>query len=158
MVWDSCTLIQHLMESSLKGALRQLTPYPTEVCLMEYPFIAALTLRTSRISVGYQTSLCLLFISKTPYCIYRLTKQAQSKGPFYMAKSPLSLSASRRLTYLPSITVERGLSIFILGLVCHLLFFLSIIVVICWAASLTLWPPNQKYNSLGAPSIPLRSL
>ena len=60
----------------LGGSLTATSPYPTEVCLMEYPFIAALTLRTSRISVGYQTSL-YLFISKTPYCIYRLTKVPQ---------------------------------------------------------------------------------
>jgi len=108
MVWDSCTLIQHLMESSLEGV----TPYPTEVCLMEYPFIAALTLKTSRISVGYQTSLCLLFISKTPYCIYRLTKAFQSKGPLFSGRNPLSLSTFRCLTYLPSITVERGFNFY----------------------------------------------
>ena len=98
------------MESSLEGALRQLTPYPTEVCLMEYPFIAALTLKTSRISVGYQTSLYLLFISKTPYCIYRLTKVPQSKGPFSLGKIPLSQHLPA--PYLPTIhTVERGFNL-----------------------------------------------
>ena len=79
------------MEPSSEGALRQLTPYPIEVCLIEYPFIAALTLRTSRISVGYQTSLYLLFISKTPYCIYRLSKAAQFKGPLFSGRIPLSI-------------------------------------------------------------------
>ena len=118
------------MEPSSEGALQQLTPYPTEVCLIEYPFIAAFTLRTSRISVGYQTSLYLLFISKTPYCIYRLTKVPQSKGPPVLWENP-PLSQHLPVSYLPTIHNSREGYQFILGLV-------------SWAASLTLDPQTRN--------------